>query len=209
MYLRLIWIWIIKNQIQMGAVLMASVSALVDGISKALGEPKDKVNTYARALIDAGLLPKSSGRAVAQVEIAHFVRLLTAIALQPKIKDTGERVSEYLDLPMAATSHETGGRTNRDMNCEEMLVMVFGAALIGLPRKLSQASIQFVINFPLVEVVMPSPVGMELIAPEMAIRCKPDGVPMDMDDLAIRRSVIVWADLVKSMGFELKENTDG
>lgn len=184
---------------------MASVSALVDGISKALGEPRDKANTYARALIDAGLLPKSSGRAVAQVDVVHFVRLLTAIALQPKIKDTGKRVSEYLDLPMAATSSE-GRRTNRDMNCEEMLVMVFGAALKGLPKNLSQASIQFVVNFPLVEVVMPSPVGMELIAPEMAIRCKPDGIPMDMDDLAIRRSVIVWADLVKGMGFNLEDS---
>lgn len=183
---------------------MASVTQLVDGISKALGEPRDKANKYARALIDAGLLPKSSGRAVAQVELEHFVRLLTAIALQPKIKDVGAKVTEYLDLPMAATSHKTGQRINRDMNCEELLVMVFGAALKGSPEKLSQSSIQFVINFPLVEIVMPSPAGMALIAPEMAFRCKPDGIPMDMDDLAIRRSVIVWADLVKGMGFELE-----
>ncbi|PTQ72729.1 hypothetical protein [Celeribacter persicus] len=183
---------------------MASVSELVDGLSKALGEPRDKANKYARALIDADLLPKSSGRAVAQVEIVHFVRLLTAMALQPKIKDTGERVAEYLNLPMAATSHKTGERINRDMTCEDMLVKVFCAALTRSPGELTQASIHFVVNFPLVEVTMPSPKVLELIAPEMVVRFKPHGVPLDLDDLPIRRSVIVWADSVKSMGFDLE-----
>lgn len=39
---------------------------------------------------------------------------------------------------------------------------------------------------------------------EADIRCKPEGVPIDMDDLAIRRSVIVWADLVRDMCFDIK-----
>lgn len=184
---------------------MASVSELVDGISKALGEPRDKASKYARALIDTGMLPKSSGRSVAQVEIVHFVRLLTAIALQPKIKDTGERVAEYLELPLAARSSETGERTDRPILCEGMLIKVFSETLAGQESELAGAAIQFVTNFPLVEIESATPeVLASILPPSLHMRFKPRSVAMDMDDLAIRRSVIVWADLVKSMGFDLE-----
>ena len=89
---------------------MPSVSELVEDVAVFMDERVETVNAYARALIDAGLLPKSRGRAVAQVTHADIVKLLTAVALQPKIKDAAETVYVYLSIdtwfvPVPAEPH--------------------------------------------------------------------------------------------------------
>lgn len=80
---------------------MASVSQLVEEVAKIMREPTESVNAYARALIDAGQLPKSRGRAIAQVSPRDIVALFTALCLEPKIKDAGETVRSYLDMRQA------------------------------------------------------------------------------------------------------------
>ena len=75
---------------------MVSVSDLIKDVADVTGERPEAVNAYARALIDAGLLPKSRGRAIAHIDLVHVIRLVAAIALEPKIKDTAEIVSSHL-----------------------------------------------------------------------------------------------------------------
>lgn len=80
---------------------MPSVSELVEDIAEIMKEAPESVNAYARALIDAGLLPKSRGRAIAQVTPLDIVTLFSAVCLEPKIKDAAETVSKYLGLRVA------------------------------------------------------------------------------------------------------------
>jgi len=74
---------------------MTTVSDLVSDVAEVTREPRETVNAYARALIEGGLLPKSSGRAIAHVTPRHVARLFLAIALAPKIKDTADTVATY------------------------------------------------------------------------------------------------------------------
>lgn len=74
---------------------MATISELVDDVAHVMREPREVVNTYARALLDADLLPKSRGRAIAQAEPVHIIRLFLVIALRPKIKDAAATVMHY------------------------------------------------------------------------------------------------------------------
>ena len=80
---------------------MASVAELVEDVAKIMGERVETVNAYARALIDAGELPKSRGRAIAQVTTKDIAVLFTAVALEPKIKDVSQVVSDYLSMGLA------------------------------------------------------------------------------------------------------------
>lgn len=93
---------------------MASVSQLVEDVANIMGEPRDSVNSYARALLDAGILPKSKGRAIAQVKAIDIVALFTAVCLQPKIKDVAKEVERYMNLK--AVGGQDGPR-----NPEELL----------------------------------------------------------------------------------------
>lgn len=77
---------------------MATVSELVEMMATVTMTEKKTVNVYARALIDAGALPKSSGRAVAHVRTEHAAKLLIALALKPKIKVAADFVDIYCSL---------------------------------------------------------------------------------------------------------------
>jgi hypothetical protein len=85
---------------------MASVSQLVEDVARIMGEPRETVNAYARAMLDAGILPKSAGRAIAQVRLIDIVALFTAVCLQPKIKDVAQEVEKYLNLKMQGVNDE-------------------------------------------------------------------------------------------------------
>ena len=61
-----------------------SVSEAVAAVSDFLDEEYQTVNQYARQLINAGMLPKSRGRAIASVNVAQLMRLVLAAALRPK-----------------------------------------------------------------------------------------------------------------------------
>ncbi len=74
---------------------MFAVSELITDVADVMEVPRETVNAYARALIDAALLPKSRGRAVAIAEPVHIIRLFMAVALAPKIRETAEVVERY------------------------------------------------------------------------------------------------------------------
>lgn len=102
---------------------MATVSQLVEMMATVTMTEKKTVNVYARALIDAGVLPKSSGRAVAHVRTEHATKLFLAIALKPKIKVAADVVDLYCRLEA-----ETNGGT---VTALTMLNDLFGAASAG------------------------------------------------------------------------------
>ncbi|MCA0200356.1 MAG: hypothetical protein LCH56_05900 [Proteobacteria bacterium] len=74
---------------------MATVARLVEILAIFLGIAPKTVNVYARALLNAGLLPLSRGRRIEEVEPIHIVRLLLALALQPKVKDAAQVVDAH------------------------------------------------------------------------------------------------------------------
>ncbi|MGU3576713.1 hypothetical protein ACLBWZ_14340 [Brucellaceae bacterium C25G] len=83
---------------------MATVAQLMEAISVVTMVEKKTVNTYARALIDADLLPISKGRALAHVSPEHCANLLLAVALQLKAKVTPDMIKIYNRLEAKAKS---------------------------------------------------------------------------------------------------------
>lgn len=102
---------------------MATVSQLVKAVSIATMIEKKTVNAYARALIDAGELPKSSGRALAHVKGDDCAKLLLAVAVQPTIKTAAKMISLYCSLK-AETNYGT-------ISALDVLTDMFGAASAG------------------------------------------------------------------------------
>lgn len=186
---------------------MASVSQLVAAVSQAADETKETVNAYARALIDAELLPKSSGRAVAQVELVHFVRLITALALEPKIKEAAEMTASYLSLHIAGRTSE-GDFVTGDLTAEDDLITLFSAILsqdtdpemVERRNLLISGTVQFVRNFPLIEIQHPAPRDQ---GGTYTMRYKPVGHRMDIDYEHIRRSTIVRVDLIGLVAIQM------
>ncbi|WP_121630319.1 hypothetical protein [Tropicibacter alexandrii] len=78
---------------------MATVAELVQDIAEILGERPETVNAYARALIDSGHLPKSRGRAIAQVGYDDIGKLMLTVALAPKIKEASAVLADYWTIP--------------------------------------------------------------------------------------------------------------
>ena len=102
---------------------MATVSQLVDAVSVVTMVDRKTVNVYARALIDAEVLPKSKGKAIPHVNREHVVNLLLAIALQPTIKTVAEAIKHYSALE-AKTNIGT-------LSAMDVLADLFGAATAG------------------------------------------------------------------------------
>lgn len=75
-----------------------SVSEAVDAVSGFLGEENRTVSQYARQLINAGMLPKCRGRAIATVNAAQLMRLVLAVALRPKYAETAKLTRKYWGL---------------------------------------------------------------------------------------------------------------
>ncbi|MGV0820815.1 hypothetical protein [Martelella sp. AMO21009] len=102
---------------------MASVSQMVEAISTVTMVEQKTVNAYARALIDAGTLPISKGRAIAHVNGRHVASLLLAVALKPVIRTSAEMVSIYGRL----SCQTNVGR----LKAIDLLSDLFGAASAG------------------------------------------------------------------------------
>lgn len=77
-----------------------SVSEAVAAVSDFLDEEYQTVNQYARQLINAGMLPKSRGRAIATVSTAQLMRLVLAVALRPKYAETAKLTRKYWGLKL-------------------------------------------------------------------------------------------------------------
>jgi len=82
---------------------VATVSELVDEVAAMTGEPRSRVNQLARNLIENGWLPKSSGRAIAQIEAKHVLPLFAAVAFAAKNSDAA-KVAELCNLPIELDS---------------------------------------------------------------------------------------------------------
>jgi hypothetical protein len=137
---------------------MASVSELVEDVAEILGERREFVNAYARALIDDGLLPKSSGRTIAQVSNLDILRLFCAVMLQPKIKETGSEVSAYLGMMRAGVNESFP--VSMQQTAGDFLLMIVASVLEGPDDEESKAmrkqlfgwQISFVLNWQMIEV---------------------------------------------------------
>jgi len=79
---------------------MPTVAQLVDALTEMTGERRARVNMMARRLIDDGLMPKSSGRDIAQVDAESVVNLLFAVAFAEKGADAARTAREWGDLKL-------------------------------------------------------------------------------------------------------------
>lgn len=77
---------------------MGSVSSLVEATAKAMSVEESTVSQYSRQLINAGLLPKSRGRAVAAVGPRDAIRLILAVGLDGRFNASASKVSGYTNL---------------------------------------------------------------------------------------------------------------
>ncbi|MFT4002881.1 MAG: hypothetical protein QM684_21820 [Rhizobium sp.] len=102
---------------------MATVAQLVEAVSVVTMVEKKTVNSYGRALIDAGILPISKGRAIAHVTPQNSSYLLLAVSLQPLIRISADMVRLYGELIA-----ETNQGPVRAIDC---IADVFGAASGG------------------------------------------------------------------------------
>jgi len=99
---------------------MASLSELNAALSCALNEDYSTVAQYSRRLIDAGFLPKSKGRAIADARVGDVIKLLVAVGARPKLADTARFVEEYLCLTGDGVP-ETAPEKLRETRFERML----------------------------------------------------------------------------------------
>lgn len=147
-----------KVKTKMEVCGMASVSELVEDVAEVMQEPVETVNAYARALIDAGLLPKSRGRAIAQVTRLHIVSLFAAVCLEPKIKDAAETVEKYLSLRLAGVPE--GAPKHISFSAGEYLTSLFevihthpkGEDSKAARKTAINVNISFVRNWPEIEI---------------------------------------------------------
>jgi hypothetical protein len=103
---------------------MPSVSELIEDVADIMSVPREGVSAYARAMIDDGLLPKSRGRAVAQVEPVHVCRLFIAVAVGPKLRDTVDTVTRYENLVLGGVP-ESLPKFREMERFGEVMAMVF------------------------------------------------------------------------------------
>lgn len=77
---------------------MQTVSQTIEDVSYVLGLPRSRVNSIARALIDAGILPKSSGRDIKLVEPTSLGGLLAAAAMAEKVDEAASIARRFMGL---------------------------------------------------------------------------------------------------------------
>ena len=84
---------------------MPTAAQLVDVLALMTGERRARVNMMARRLIDDGLMPRSRGRDVAQVDAKSVVNLLFAVAFAEKGADAARTAREWGDLKWSPDEH--------------------------------------------------------------------------------------------------------
>lgn len=111
---------------------MQSVSQATEIAAYVLGSPRSRADQIARALINAGILPKSSGRAVKKISAREFLPLIAAIALADKVVDAPDIARQFEDLPFEG---ETSGATLADVFAKLMKRGVWKRAEIELSKQ--------------------------------------------------------------------------
>lgn len=143
---------------------MSSVSNLVAVVAEAMKVEESTVSQYSRQLINAGLLPKSRGRAVAPVTPRDAIRLIMAVGLNGRFNASAEKVTEYINLrhdgvPQSAPD-ELSETVEDNLYFTLMLVIAPEADLptsfVGQRRAHRESRYEFIINWPQVIVHGPS-----------------------------------------------------
>lgn len=96
---------------------MQTVTQATEIIVYITGTERARANQIARALLNAGLLPKSSGRDLKQINAAQMLPLLAAIAMADKIVDAPRIANEFATLPIQLDSNEGGDEDEGEANC--------------------------------------------------------------------------------------------
>lgn len=79
---------------------MQSVSQATEIVSYITGTQRGRANQIARALIDADVLPKSSGRDIKKISGKELLPLLAAVAMADRVADAAKIAREFADLPL-------------------------------------------------------------------------------------------------------------
>lgn len=82
---------------------MQSVSQATEIVSFVTGTPRGRANQIARSLIDAGILPRSSGRDIKKIDAAQLLPLLAAVAMAEKVADAPKVASDFATLPLGGS----------------------------------------------------------------------------------------------------------
>lgn len=84
---------------------MQTVSQTINDLSYVMGIPRTRVNTIARELIDAGVLPKSSGRDIKLIDATQLCGFVCALAMADKAAEAREVAETIMALRLSGESH--------------------------------------------------------------------------------------------------------
>ena len=77
---------------------MQTVKQTINDLSYVLGVPHSRVTSIARALIDAGVLPKSSGRAIERIDAVQLCGFVAAVAMSDKVEEAADMAKRFMDV---------------------------------------------------------------------------------------------------------------
>lgn len=79
---------------------MQTVAQSIEIVSYVTATPRSRVNQLARALVSAGIFPKSSGRDVKKIDGGQVIGLIAAVAYAVNVADAPSVASTFMALPM-------------------------------------------------------------------------------------------------------------
>lgn len=80
---------------------MQTVKQATADLSYVMGLPRKRVNTIGRALIDKGILPKSSGRDIKKIDAAQLGAFVAALAMAEKADEAAEIAAQIMNLRLS------------------------------------------------------------------------------------------------------------
>lgn len=116
---------------------MASIAEINIRVARHLNTKEGVVAQYSRQLINTGLLPKSSGKAIADVHPKHLIRIILAVGLGGKYIEAAEKVETYLALKNGVPHSESDASIE---TAEDRLLYSFFSVTVpkdAAPREVS------------------------------------------------------------------------
>lgn len=80
---------------------MQTVKQAILDLSYVMGLPRKRVNTIGRALIDADVLPKSSGRDIKKIDAAQLGAFVAALAMAEKADEAADIAKQIMNLRLS------------------------------------------------------------------------------------------------------------
>lgn len=100
---------------------MQTVTQSVADVCYVMGVPRSRVSNIARAMIDAGLLPKSSGRAIKKIDAGQMTGLVAAVAMADRVEDAPTVAMRFLSLRLEG---KPDGLTFQDAFAENLTTTI-------------------------------------------------------------------------------------